>query len=143
MQLTVFFVVIRRVKMKPQKIQHLAEQHGLKLIYSDQESVLSAEYLRVFSPSAEIQGHGNEPMKILAGKRLIAIKGLEASGHYALKISFDDGHDSGIYTWSYLRQLVEKEQENWTFYTNQLAQKGLSREPNGLGDIMIKNLTDS
>jgi DUF971 family protein len=131
-----------RVKMKPHKIQHLAEQHALNLIYADRESVLSAEYLRVFSPSAEVQGHGNEPMKIIAGKRLIAIAGLEASGHYALKISFDDGHDSGIYTWSYLRQLVEKERENWDFYTQELASRGLSREPISLGNIMIKNLTD-
>jgi DUF971 family protein len=127
--------------MKPQKIQHLAEQHALKLIYSDREEILSAEYLRVFSPSAEVQGHGNEPMKILAGKRLIAITGLEASGHYALKISFDDGHESGIYTWNYLRQLVDNKKDNWAFYTKALDQKGWSREPSGLGNIMIKNLT--
>jgi len=84
--------------------------HGriLEVVYDDGEAIrLTAERLRVESPSAEVQGHGPGQKKFLVGKENVAIVGVEPVGNYAIKIAFDDGHDTGIYTWDYLRKLAE------------------------------------
>lgn len=90
---------------------------------------LSAEMLRVLSPSAEVQGHGPEQKVTVPGKRNVAIRALSATGNYAVRIVFDDGHDSGIYTWRYLRELGETGDALFQSYERELKEKGLSREP--------------
>ncbi len=88
-----------------------------------------AEYLRVESPSAEVQGHSPAEKRVVAGKQDVGIASVDPIGHYAVRIRFDDGHDTGIYTWGYLLQLGEEQQARWQAYLAALAVKGLSREP--------------
>ncbi|MDO9709859.1 DUF971 domain-containing protein [Paracraurococcus lichenis] len=90
---------------------------------------LPAEYLRVESPSAEVQGHGPGQKVTIAGRREVGILRVEPVGHYAVRIVFDDLHDSGIYAWDYLHRLGREQAERWTAYERDLAAKGLSREP--------------
>ena len=90
---------------------------------------LPAEYLRVESPSAEVQGHGPGQKTIVAGRRHVGILRIEPVGHYAVSIACDDLHDSGIYSWDYLRRLGEEQAGRWAEYERALALKGLSREP--------------
>ncbi|MBB4280504.1 DUF971 family protein [Agrobacterium tumefaciens] len=90
---------------------------------------LGAEMLRVLSPSAEVQGHGPGQKVTVPGKRNVAIRSMVATGNYAVRIVFDDGHDSGIYTWKYLKELGETGDALFADYERQLAEKGLSREP--------------
>jgi DUF971 family protein len=89
---------------------------------------LPAEYLRVYSPSAEVRGHGAGQEVLQVGKRQVGITALEPVGHYALKITFDDGHDSGLYSWSYLYELGAQQTAYWQDYLNRLAAAGASRE---------------
>jgi DUF971 family protein len=89
---------------------------------------LAAEYLRVESPSAEVQGHGPLERQFVPGKRHVKIAALEPVGHYAVRIVFDDGHDSGLFTWAYLRELGSEHEEKWPTYLEGLAAKGLKRE---------------
>ena len=77
---------------------------------------LTAEYLRVESPSAEVQGHRPEQKQIVTGKETVAIAGLEPVGNYAVRIVFDDGHDSGLYSWDYLRELGREHAARWAAY---------------------------
>lgn len=90
---------------------------------------LPAEYLRVESPSAEVQGHGPGQKTLVYGRAHVGIIGLEAVGNYAVRISFDDLHDTGIYSWSYLYQLGVEQEKRWRDYLDALAANGLSREP--------------
>ena len=89
---------------------------------------LPAEMLRVLSPSAEVQGHSPDQRVTVAGKRDVAIAALEPIGNYAVKITFDDGHDSGLFSWTYLRQLGDERETLWSGYLNELAAKGMSRD---------------
>jgi len=82
---------------------------------------LRAEYLRVESPSAEVRGHGGGPKTILRGKQDVKISGLEPVGNYAVRIGFDDGHDSGLFSWAYLHQLGSEKDRIWAEY---LAARG-------------------
>jgi DUF971 family protein len=88
---------------------------------------LPAEMLRVLSPSAEVQGHSPEQRVTVPGKRDVAISRIEPVGNYAVRIVFDDRHDTGIFTWTYLRELGEQREERWQAYLDELAEKGLSR----------------
>jgi len=88
-----------------------------------------AEYLRVESPSAEVQGHSAAQKQIVGGRRHVGILSLEPVGHYAIRIGFDDLHDTGIYSWDYLYELGETQAEKWQAYLDALAARGLSREP--------------
>jgi DUF971 family protein len=99
----------------------------LELHFGDQQYRLSAEFLRVHSPSAEVQGHGNPILQY--GKLNVGFKGAEPAGQYALKLVFDDGHDSGLYTWDYLYQLATRQEQLWTDYLAALAAAGRSRDP--------------
>ena len=96
---------------------------------SGERFALPAEYLRVESPSAEVQGHGPGQKVIVAGRRHVGILRLEPVGHYAVRIVFDDLHDSGIYSWAYLLELGRDQADRWKAYELALASKGLSREP--------------
>ncbi|WP_417792162.1 gamma-butyrobetaine hydroxylase-like domain-containing protein [Stutzerimonas xanthomarina] len=100
----------------------------LELEYgSEQRYVLTAEFLRVHSPSAEVQGHGNPILQ--SGKINVALDGIEPAGQYALKLIFSDGHDSGLYTWDYLHHLAVDHQQLWADYLDALATAGKSRDP--------------
>ena len=88
-----------------------------------------AEYLRVESPSAEVQGHAPAERITVAGKQNVGIRAVEPIGHYAIRILFDDGHATGIYTWAYLYELGRDHGARWESYLQALAVKGLSRDP--------------
>jgi ATP-binding protein involved in chromosome partitioning len=88
---------------------------------------LPAEMLRVMSPSAEVQGHSPEQRVTVAGKRNVRIRNLQPVGNYAVRIGFDDGHDTGLFTWDYLERLGREKESRWAKYLEELAQKGLSR----------------
>ena len=90
---------------------------------------LPAEYLRVESPSAEVQGHGPGQKTLVAGRAHVGIIELEPVGNYAVRITFDDLHNTGIYSWAYLYELGIEQQKRWQAYLDGLAANGLSREP--------------
>jgi DUF971 family protein len=90
---------------------------------------LPAEYLRVESPSAEVQGHGPGEKVVVAGRAHVGIMDLEPVGNYAVRIKFDDLHDTGIFSWDYIYQLGVEHDQRWRAYLAALAAKGLSREP--------------
>ena len=92
--------------------------------------VLSAEFLRVHSPSAEVQGHTPDEAVLQVGKADVRIEGVEPVGLYALKLVFSDGHDSGLYSWDYLRRLATEHDRLWEEYLRALKEKGASRDPN-------------
>jgi DUF971 family protein len=90
---------------------------------------LPAEFLRVESPSAEVQGHGPGQKTIVAGRRQVGIMDVEPVGNYAVRITFDDLHSTGIYSWRYLYHLGQNQERLWAAYLDALAEQGLSREP--------------
>ena len=100
----------------------------LSIDYEDATFALSAEYLRVTSPSAEVQGHSAAERRTIGGKRHVVIKAVEPVGNYAVKLVFDDGHDSGLFTWDYLYRLGAEETATWARYQTELDAKGLSRD---------------
>nr|WP_283534980.1 DUF971 domain-containing protein [Methylorubrum extorquens] len=89
---------------------------------------LPAEYLRVSSPSAEVQGHSPAERKVLGGKRDVAILSVEPIGNYAVKLFFDDMHDTGIYGWDYLFDLGREYRNRWSTYLRELEERGLTRD---------------
>ena len=102
----------------------------LELCYEDGTQFnLPAEYLRVYSPSAEVQGHSKDQAVLQHGKKMVKIADLIPQGHYALRLEFSDGHDSGIYSWDYLFELGSQQDQLWADYLKQLEQAGKSREP--------------
>ncbi len=101
----------------------------LELSYSDGTAhLLSAEFLRVHSPSAEVRGHGKGQEVLQTGKRNVLLLNIEPVGNYAIKLCFDDGHDSGIYSWPYLHQLCCEHESMWNNYLGKLQQAGASRD---------------
>lgn len=115
--------------MTPEQVILHKKSRQLELIFQGQSHRLDAEYLRVLSPSAEVRGHGGQSGKLPHGKASVAIDRLEPAGNYALRIIFDDGHDSGIYTWDYLFELCQNRDAYWQEYLEQLHQQGKSRTP--------------
>ena len=102
----------------------------LELCYEDGTQYnLSAEFLRVHSPSAEVQGHSPEQAVLQHGKKMVKIADLVPQGHYAIRIEFSDGHDSGIFSWEYLSELGAHQDQLWADYLEQLDKAGKSREP--------------
>ncbi|SEL76880.1 DUF971 family protein [Pseudomonas agarici] len=100
----------------------------LTLTYGpDEEYHLPAEFLRVHSPSAEVQGHGKPILQ--SGKLGVGLSKIEPAGQYALKLTFDDGHDSGLFTWDYLYQLACRQDDLWADYLAELKVAGKSRDP--------------
>ncbi len=91
-------------------------------------AALPAEYLRVESPSAEVQGHNAADKQLVAGKRAVGIGAIEPIGNYAIRLTFSDGHDTGIYSWSYLKRLGEEQISRWPAYLQALERAGLSRD---------------
>ena len=99
----------------------------LEIQFGHESFQLEAEFLRVLSPSAEVRGHGNPVLQ--TGKLNVAITGVEMVGQYAIKLIFDDGHDSGIYDWSYLYELCREKEAMWDEYIQALRGAGASRDP--------------
>ena len=113
----------------PSQVVLRESKDALILTYSDgQAYTLPAEYLRVYSPSAEVRGHGEGNETLQFGNRLVTINALEKAGNYALQIVFSDGHDSGIYSWDYLQALAENYEDKWAVYLKKLHNAGLSRD---------------
>ena len=104
------------------------QSKSLELVYADDSYILPAEYLRVSSPSAEVQGHGPGQEVLQINKERVEITQLEPIGHYAIKIYFDDGHDSGLFTWDYLRILSSEHVPRWQHYLDRLAKAGYHRQ---------------
>lgn len=101
---------------------------NITLEYSEKSSILDAEFLRINSPSAEVKGHSPDQKKLVYKKKNVMISGIELIGNYAIKISFDDGHDTGIYTWQYLNDLYQSHDSIWRAYISELRKKGMERE---------------
>jgi len=113
----------------PLEIRVKRAERCLEIDFDDGQSfTLPAELLRVESPSAEVQGHTPSQKVVVAGKRHVAIRELEPVGNYAVRIVFDDGHDTGIYSWPYLYRLGRERERIWQAYLDALAARGLSRD---------------
>lgn len=111
----------------PSEIQLHTQSRQLELVYSDKQYFLSAEYLRVYSPSAEVQGHGPGQEVLQLNKEKVGIANIEPVGHYAIKIYFDDGHDSGLFSWDYLYLLATEQENRWQDYLSRLNAAGHRR----------------
>lgn len=112
----------------PTELKVDAEKRVLAVSFDDGQSfALPAELLRVMSPSAEVQGHSPEQRVTVPGKKSVRILKLDLVGNYAVRITFDDGHDTGLYVWEYLRDLGENHEARFESYVEELAAKGLTR----------------
>lgn len=112
----------------PNSIVLHKQSKSLELVYGEQSYRLPAEYLRVSSPSADVQGHGPGQEVLQVNKEQVGINQLEPVGHYALKIFFDDGHNTGLFTWDYLYTLSTEHAERWQHYLGRLARAGHQRQ---------------
>jgi DUF971 family protein len=113
----------------PTELRLDKDRRNLTVTFDDgSRHALSAEYLRVESPSAEVQGHSPAERKTVSGRINVGIVAIEPVGNYAVRLSFDDGHTTGLYSWDYLAELGETHAERWQRYLEDLAAKGLSRE---------------
>ena len=119
--------------MNPVGITYHKSSKTLELRYSSDPSgetaVLPAELLRIYSPSAEVRGHSEAERVLPSGKKHVGIRRIEAVGNYGIRIVFDDGHDTGIYSWTFLRDLVENQERYWQDYLRELKEKNASRLP--------------
>ena len=113
----------------PTEIRLAKDRKVLTVVFDSGETfALAAEYLRVKSPSAEVQGHAPEERKTVPGKRAVQILEVLAVGNYAVRLVFDDRHSTGIYAWDYLRELGLNHARYWQDYLDELAAKGMTRE---------------
>ena len=107
------------------EIKLRGRSHLLEVAFSDgQRFALPFEYLRVFSPSAEVKGHGPGQETLVRGKETVGIRAVEPVGQYAVKLVFDDGHDTGLYTWQYLYELGRDHERNWQTYRARVQAAG-------------------
>ncbi len=113
----------------PLDIKLHKQSKTLELIYAAEQFTLSCEYLRVYSPSAEVRGHGAGQEVLQTGKINVAIDTVSAVGNYALQLVFSDGHDSGIYSWDYLYQMCTYRETWWQEYLERLDNAGAARDP--------------
>ncbi len=119
---------------RPTEIRLKKEDRRLEVDFDDGTSFsYPAEFLRVESPSAEVQGHNADQKQLIAGRRHVGILSVEPVGHYAIRIAFDDLHDTGIFSWAYLYDIGTRQDEMWRAYIDGLAARGLSRDPPGAG----------
>ncbi|GGA54887.1 hypothetical protein GCM10011385_05600 [Nitratireductor aestuarii] len=113
----------------PSELRVSKERDALTVTFPGNEPVrLSAEMLRVLSPSAEVQGHSPDQRVLVVGKENVTISNLEPIGHYAVRIVFSDGHSTGLFTWSYLEELAQKRNQLWADYLRELQEKGYNRK---------------
>lgn len=112
----------------PLELTYISADRTLKIAFDDGTAyTIPAELLRIESPSAEVQGHSPSQKQIVACKANVGISNLESVGNYAIRISFDDGHNTGIYTWDYLAKLGREQERIWSDYLKALEAAGLSR----------------
>ena len=117
----------------PTEIRLAKDRRSLHVAYDDGVGFdLPAELLRVFSPSAEVQGHSEAERKTVGGKRTVGILRVDPIGNYAVKLGFDDMHDTGIFSWTYLRELGENQDARWAGYLEELKAKQLDRDKAGM-----------
>lgn len=115
--------------MQPDRIIYHKRSKQLELTFPTESLSLPAELLRVYSPSAEVRGHSNEQRKLQTGKKHIGISAIEPVGNYAIRIIFDDGHDSGLFAWDYLRELATNQEKFFKEYLQDLKEANASRLP--------------
>jgi DUF971 family protein len=113
----------------PTEVRLNPAKNTLRVAFDNGEAHdLSAEFLRVHSPSAEIKGHGNEERKIVGGKRSVTISAIEPVGNYAVRLTFNDGHNTGIFSWAYLAEIGRDKDRLWQTYLNDLQKRNLKRD---------------
>lgn len=116
--------------MNPTGITYHKTAKTLELTYPGKvAATVPAELLRIYSPSAEVRGHSESERVLQTGKKHVGISALEPVGNYAIRIVFDDGHDTGIYSWAFLRDLADNQQDYWRRYLAELNDKNASRLP--------------
>ena len=126
--------------MQPVDIRLHKRTAVLELAYADGTRFkLPAEYLRVYSPSAEVRGHGQGQEVLQTGKLHVKIDRIEPVGHYAVRLHFDDDHNTGIYSWDYLYELAANQETLWLQYLQRLQQAGARREPQSDG-VQVVNV---
>ena len=113
----------------PTEITYHKIAHSLEIAWGDEKFDLPAEFLRVYSPSAEVRGHGPNERKLQTGKKHVGVKAIEPVGNYAIRITFDDGHDTGIFAWDYLHELGTQQEKYWQEYLTELKTANASRLP--------------
>lgn len=112
--------------MRPTSIKLRTKSRVLEVVFEDGARFeLPFEYLRVYSPSAEVRGHGPGQETLQLGKHDVGIRAVEPVGHYAIKLVFDDGHDTGLYSWTYLRELGTQHEQKWQQYLARLKELGI------------------
>ena len=117
---------------RPVEIKLHQKSRVLEISFDDGKSYrLPCEYLRVYSPSAEVRGHGRGQEVLQEGKKEVEIAAIEPVGNYAVKLVFSDGHDTGLYSWDYLYDLGENQEKLWARYLERILATGVSREPAG------------
>ncbi|MDP2619801.1 MAG: DUF971 domain-containing protein [Hyphomicrobiales bacterium] len=117
------------IRRRPTEIRLAKDKRTLTVTFESGEKFeLSAEYLRVESPSAEVKGHTPSQRQTVPGKRQVEIMSVAPVGHYAVRIAFTDLHDTGLYSWDYLYELGAERDARWAAYLAELAEKGLSRD---------------
>jgi len=122
---------------KPIAIQLHSRSRQLELEYEGGERYsLSCEYLRVYSPSAEVLGHGPGQEVLQTGKLHVGITAIKPVGNYALQLVFDDGHDTGLYSWRYLYELCQGQEAKWQAYLDRMEKAGANRDP----DVQVLKL---
>ncbi len=115
-------------ELQPTEIKLNKARDQLTVAFDDDKTFeFSSEYLRVMSPSAEVQGHSPEQRKTVPGKKNVKVSNIEPVGHYAVTLTFDDGHDTGVYSWKHLYQIGENKEFLWDRYIRELEEQGLSR----------------
>ena len=120
---------MRPIPPIPQRLILHRGTRELELIYADGRQVrLPFEYLRVFSPSAEVRGHGGGEPMLVPGKGKVGIERLTPVGNYAVRLEFDDGHNTGLYSWEVFDALARDQKVNWARYLQRLAEHGMSRD---------------
>tara|TARA_B100000519_G_C14041841_1_gene343096 strand:- start:55 stop:459 length:405 start_codon:yes stop_codon:yes gene_type:complete len=123
----------------PTEVKLRKQSNTLELSYSDGSQLeFSSEFLRVHSPSAEVRGHGNGQEVLQTGKRNVKLKNLEPVGNYAVKLEFDDGHSTGIFSWDYLVSIGRDKKKLWEDYLLRLQQAGKTRDPSPTDTQIIK-----
>lgn len=117
----------------PSRVHYHRKARELELGYASGDTFqLPIELLRVYSPSAEVRGHGGDTAVLQVGKKFVGLQNITQAGNYALKLHFDDGHDSGLFTWNYLYDLGTYQDAYWRDYLQRLEEAGASREPLGI-----------
>ncbi|MGF1547000.1 MAG: gamma-butyrobetaine hydroxylase-like domain-containing protein [Thiotrichales bacterium] len=120
--------------MRPTEINLHQRSHLLEIEFEDgSRHKLSCEYLRVYSPSAEVRGHGPGEEKLQLGKESVGIDAIEPVGNYAVKLVFDDGHNTGMYSWDYLYDLAVNQEQYWQRYLERLKEAGYTRKVANFG----------